>query len=129
VIPVRQTRFGAPAGNCFAACIASILELPLSDLPDPDLADKDAWWLTWISWLRERNLTLYVWEVNPDADIPHGYSILATRPPGLPAGYGHAVVAFDGHVVWNPNPGIGDIGQLVEWQALGVIDPARAMVG
>ena len=43
--PVDQTRFGielplseAP-GNCWAACIASILELPLSEVPD----EADFW--------------------------------------------------------------------------------------
>ena len=29
MIPVRQTRFGAPHGNCIEACIASLLEIPL----------------------------------------------------------------------------------------------------
>lgn len=37
VVPVCQTRFGndsdAP-GNCFSACVASILECSLEDLPD-----------------------------------------------------------------------------------------------
>lgn len=43
MIPVEQTRFGRPIpneptteppGNCWAACIASILELPLDRVPD-----------------------------------------------------------------------------------------------
>lgn len=29
--PVDQTIFGKPGGNCLAACIATILELPLDD--------------------------------------------------------------------------------------------------
>lgn len=31
--PVHQTSF-YPQGNCYAACVASILDLPLSDVPD-----------------------------------------------------------------------------------------------
>lgn len=31
--PVLQTTF-YPKGNCYAACVASILELPLSEVPD-----------------------------------------------------------------------------------------------
>jgi hypothetical protein len=33
MIPVRQTTFGFPKGNCFAACIASLLELPIEQVP------------------------------------------------------------------------------------------------
>jgi hypothetical protein len=47
--PVLQTKFGKPEGNCFAACIASILECDLADLPD--FADKpaDENWLAWFN--------------------------------------------------------------------------------
>jgi hypothetical protein len=31
---VYQTKFGEPEGNCFNACVASILECSLEDLPD-----------------------------------------------------------------------------------------------
>ena len=30
--PVDQTSFGFPGGNCFSACVASILELPIDDV-------------------------------------------------------------------------------------------------
>lgn len=32
--PIRQTRFGWPSGNCLLACVASILDLPLEEVPD-----------------------------------------------------------------------------------------------
>ena len=31
---VDQTKFGYPEGNCLMACVASILEVGLDDLPD-----------------------------------------------------------------------------------------------
>ena len=34
MVPVTQTIFGAPNGNCYAACLASILELPIKDVPN-----------------------------------------------------------------------------------------------
>lgn len=45
MIPVFQTRYAAETfGNCFEACIASILELPLGAIPDrAALVDADAW--------------------------------------------------------------------------------------
>jgi len=33
VRPVDQTSYGALDGNCFSACIASILEVPLTAVP------------------------------------------------------------------------------------------------
>jgi hypothetical protein len=32
--PVDQTIFGHPNGDCFRACVASILELPIEDVPN-----------------------------------------------------------------------------------------------
>lgn len=33
--PVLQTRFGDPMGNCWEACLASILAVELDEVPDP----------------------------------------------------------------------------------------------
>jgi hypothetical protein len=47
VIPVKQTKVGGPdippeeRGDCFAACIASVLEVPLADVP---ILIDDDWW-------------------------------------------------------------------------------------
>lgn len=45
MIPVFQTRYAVETfGNCFEACLASILEVPLSSIPDrAALVDQDAW--------------------------------------------------------------------------------------
>jgi hypothetical protein len=45
MIPVFQTRYAVETfGNCFEACIASILELPLAAVPDrAQFVDADAW--------------------------------------------------------------------------------------
>lgn len=32
--PAMQTKFGEYEGDCFAACIASLFELPIEDVPD-----------------------------------------------------------------------------------------------
>lgn len=34
VIPVDQTIFGPPTGNCWAACVASVMERPLWTVPN-----------------------------------------------------------------------------------------------
>lgn len=46
--PVDQTKFTSTDGNCFAACVASIMELGLDDVPDlagPEQLDKLETWL------------------------------------------------------------------------------------
>lgn len=38
MIPIMQTRYGKDVGNCFNACLASLLEIPLEEI-DFDLHD------------------------------------------------------------------------------------------
>lgn len=53
---VRQTRTG-DNGNCFQACVATILDLPLEVVPDfCNVADIDNWWRKFQDWLEKYNL-------------------------------------------------------------------------
>ncbi len=64
--PVYQTRYGEPHGNCFAACVASILECGLADLPDLDNLPEGRNWLDWFNeQLAERGLssTIYLYQI------------------------------------------------------------------
>ncbi len=131
VIPVTQTLLSPPDGNCFAACVASILELPIDAVPN---YHSDDWFECWQEWLYPYNLALDIWTHNPEWTererrwwTPRGYAILSTRPPGC--GWEHCTVALDGKPVWNPMPGygkrIGDIGKWVDWTVFRVLDPRR----
>lgn len=41
MVPIFQTRFGQPYGNCLAACTASILGVDINEVdPDPTVYDK-----------------------------------------------------------------------------------------
>lgn len=96
--PVLQTRFGVPDGNCFSACVASILEVPIEEVPayQCDLADE-VYWHRWVVWLWEHGWQTDWWKVGAHP-TPEGYAILGVDTP-LP----HSVVALDGAVVWNPH--------------------------
>lgn len=95
--PVLQTRNGVPAGNCFSACVASILGLTIDDVPDYqcDYSD-DQWWDKWEAWFAARGLI-------PDLtwDAPAGYAMMSVRTPTP-----HCVVVLDGVMVWNPLGGL-----------------------
>lgn len=60
--PVEQTIPTAPRGDCFRACIASILELPIEWCPNPH-DPEEHWWDAWNTWLRDRGFELVEWDV------------------------------------------------------------------
>ncbi len=113
---VVQTRTGAD-GNCLNACVASILELPLSEVPEfggdwlEDLND----------FLSERGLS---YRRVPMHAKPSGWSTIEGVSPrgGL-----HACVAHDGELVWDPHPIEDGTGQgLVEPRYYGLLEPLGA---
>lgn len=129
--PVEQTRLTPQeGGNCLAACMASILECPLDEVPQlpPGDAISDETWAEYhprlAAWLAERNLV----EVTFSADQewhPQGYAILGVESPRFP-GMGHAVVALDGVIVWDPHPGRDQgVGKRMNWGIFQVLDPAK----
>ncbi len=52
--PVKQTTFGTPGGNCFSACVASILELDIEEVPY--FMGEKFWTDTFGIWLSKRKL-------------------------------------------------------------------------
>jgi hypothetical protein len=92
--PVYQSH----ARGCFQACVASVLELPLSDVPDfcaPGWTDGD-WWTAFQQWCGERGLIAV--EIYLDgrritfAPLPDGLiGILSGKSPR--ADIQHSVVA------------------------------------
>ena len=98
---VYQTRSGAN-GNCFEACLASLLHLPIIAVPEVSS------WEELRDWLAERfnmSLSFYAGDEIPlrnQAGYPRGYSIVALR---LPAdGAIHSVVAFGNTIFHDPSP-------------------------
>jgi hypothetical protein len=61
--PVDQDEFGKDKGNCFQACVASILELDLHSVPHfCSLYGDSEWFLKFSEWLTERGLGVVSWE-------------------------------------------------------------------
>lgn len=107
MIPIDQTLFGdgsdgTEPGNCFAACIASLLEVPLSKVPNFCANPEDSWWRGLQSWLRDRGLYAVdmTWGEGDEKHIPEavwsteyvgvGALLIATGPASR--GHLHAVV-------------------------------------
>ena len=82
--PVDQTRFGYPKSNCFAACVASLLEISIEDVPD--LGDWNGDWTRPLNrWLAGRGLGYVEFDTSektPYYRLPRKlYAILSGRSP------------------------------------------------
>jgi hypothetical protein len=120
--PVHQTDFDFVNGNCMAACIASILELPIEIMPNYH-SDGEQWYRDWQVWLAPRNMQLLTFMYG--GEQPAGYSILSGKSPRHDGN--HAVVALDGEIIHDPHPSGDGIEDRREWTAFVLIDPARGV--
>ncbi len=111
--PVFQTRLRARDGDCFRACIASIMEMKINEVPDvPIQPDARDWFKLWNQWLNGMNLQLVgIGCQGGDRNLRRigmaGYSIGLVRKPNWPKIEnidGHAVVFKDLEFVWDPDP-------------------------
>lgn len=56
MLPVFQTRFNGPGGgNCLSACVASLLELPIEQVPDFN-ASSGYWFRDLVDWCADRDV-------------------------------------------------------------------------
>ncbi len=82
MIPVQQTKRGGPnvppdeRGDCWSACLASILEVPIEAVPIPHSDDPGYHW----------------WDETRRALEPHGYEVVMASWTVYPAGYWIAAV-------------------------------------
>lgn len=113
--PVEQTRTESGYGNCFQACLASIFELTIGDVPDWNANGEGRWLDIYDVWLAERGLALvevcttksHYREFPKNFDV---YWIGAFKSPRIKGN--HAVVMKNYQVEWDPHPlremGLGD---------------------
>ena len=115
MIPIDQTRFGFPEGNCLAACLCSILEVPLDESlrfhGDP----------AWQSRLREFMVRHGSWVHFVDNILfpvtPRGVHVGGGPSP---RGIAHACVFEDGRLIHDPHPSRLGIFRVERWY---VIEP------
>lgn len=113
--PVVQSRVGLD-GTCFRACLASILDLKESQVPD---FGEEGWIEEANEFLAKHGLKYR--RVPVTLAKPDGYSTIEGVSPrgGL-----HACVAKDGELVWDPHPVELNDGQgLVEPRYWGLLEP------
>ena len=119
--PVDQAhyRLDDPLGDCLAACVASVLDLPLEAVPDvmaplldgtaPEgyryTAAMNEWLISTGLWLKHRFYGRVRSRFYGRPLTWHsGYWIAATRSKAVPGGGLHSVVMFGDEVVHDPQP-------------------------
>lgn len=122
MLPVMMTAFGWPTGNCFAASVASILEIGIDDLPLGAIPAKrpdesvDAWLEPWNEWFEKtrglRMVAIAAWweyEGKEQLYLFPGWAVLNCKVLGAPPNsdgteLNHAVVSHNGQIVHDPMP-------------------------
>jgi len=134
--PVHQTEFVVKAedgsilipGNCFSACIASMLGLPLEDVPT---------FVAFPNWLGLANEFVKSFGFELFMSVPrfieycrsakdsgyHGYYIATGMGP---RGVEHAVICKDGQIVHDPHPEGGGIDKPTSVFVFLAVDPSMS---
>lgn len=125
MIPVHQTTFYDPdappdkqRGNCLTAVVASLLELPIEDVPNfvQDDVDHEGdpdwdWWTTLHRFITERGYQMHYLAVpgGPPSAFPlpkpgEHYAVIGLSPRGPQGLIHHIVIHRDGQMVHDPHP-------------------------
>ena len=127
--PVDQTKMHAPPhskGNCLAACIASIMELSIDEVPALEELRSDVWWGYLWYWLELRGWGLEDHWRDTGGDNCTGAILTPPEDEFYIAGgpsprgdFGHVVVMKGSRLIHDPNPhGGGLAGQMTHWYRL-----------
>jgi len=131
MIKIYQTKFGgidAPVGergNCWQAAVASVLELPLEEVPDiQEYDEKLVWFDKFREWLGQYGLSAIGLSVEGNLTI-QGYHLIECKSTTLKNGELHVVVGLNEKVVHDPNPNAITLGKVVDYIIFTALDPAR----
>lgn len=119
--PVFQTRISPVDGNCFQACLASIFELELGQVPYYDTA---SWVSDYNAWLLQHYGLIMINLFEGVNIIPPVFCILSGQSPRFACN--HAVVGKGLKMVHDPHPSQdGVLGNEKQVWIFLAVDPAR----
>jgi len=134
--PVDQTKFGFGNGNCQAACIASILEIPIEDIPNfhgDDPTDAETYWKNVRKWCEDKPFTIISIAFQEDHDPKEFLKdcwVIASGPSprGTEEWHRHAVVWKNGKIVHDPHPSRAGLKEIDTYDMFIIKDP-KELIG
>lgn len=129
--PVYQTQFkaevGPGAGNCWQACMASLLERGLDDVPNfMEIIDDEQRHEAERQWWESQGFALLNVNYGPEEPVPPCLHIVTGKSPR--GDWLHSCVAKGGTIVHDPRPEGGGLDD-VQWRTLLVpLNPVKEMV-
>jgi len=130
--PVDQTKFGFEDGNCGAACIASILEIPLESIPNfhgEDPSDPKLYWKNVRKWCADKPFILISISISEGYDPKEFLKdcwVIASGPSprGTKEWHRHAVVWRNGEIVHDPHPSREGLKEIDMYDLFIIKDPS-----
>lgn len=112
MIPIKQTITEHDPekgifGNCLQACVASLFELPIEEVPHFALFSRETWTAEFINFIESKGYFYEGWAPIREIDNPkvnegvNGYLIVSGISP---KGFRHAVIYKDKKLVHDPSP-------------------------
>ena len=107
-------------GDCWAACISSITEIPLEELPDandPEHQSYKEWpvyWCAMLDYLKTKGFSLYNTGINNFKNIDFPVIAVGKSPRG---DFNHAVVWQNG-IIHDPHPDRTGIHSIVDFMVI-----------
>ena len=109
MIKVNQTIFTVPGGNCFSACVASLLELSLDQVPY--FMGYEDWFSEFLKWLDQYGYWAIPIPITNNWK-PNGYCILSGKSPR--GNFDHSVIADGLTMIHDPHPSQQGIETIVD---------------
>jgi len=119
MIPVKQTKFtskdGMIHGNCMAACLASLFEVNIKDVPALGDMPVGEWHIPFYEFLNKHGYD----SLGVEEDIKEmnnyngvdGFFMVAGKSPRSYVENGHAVIYKNGKIIHDPHPSNDGIGE------------------
>ena len=99
MIEVTQTEVESGKGNCLSACLASLLEMSLKNVPY--FVETDSWYGEVQQWLQEQGLQMVLVSVDGISRVGNIHHIIMGVGPRSGR---HSVIGFNRKIVFDPHP-------------------------
>ncbi|RQO65095.1 hypothetical protein DBR40_24805 [Pedobacter sp. KBW01] len=103
-------------GNCFPACIASLVEVPLNQVPNiEELYDCYAWFEVLCAWLEHKGFS-YEISTKEECEASNEYYMVSGQSPR--GNFNHIVIYKNGTLAHDPHPDGTGLSSEVDYEYL-----------